>query len=241
MNSTRNTLKKFIYSYTTGLTNLVFPENCISCDTELAQREVYICSFCQGTLKKTYFESFKEPSSLDKLFWGRVLLTHTFALFYFNSNSPAQRILHNLKYQHKAKLGVYYGEKIGQAIHSAHAFKEIEALIPIPLHHKKAFVRGYNQSELIAKGISNELEIPVLKNAVTKLHHTDSQTKKSKMERWENVNRIFKGENLKKYNHIALVDDVITTGSTLESLALEIQKENPHLKISIIALAFAKS
>lgn len=220
---------------------MIFPESCISCETELAQTEEYICSFCQEILKRTYFESFKEPSSLDKLFWGRVLLKHTFALFYFRSNSPARTILHSLKYQHKANLGVYYGRRMGQTIKKAGAFIDIEALIPVPLHHKKAFIRGYNQSELIAKGLSLELGIPVLKNAVKKLHHTDSQTKKSKMERWENVDRIFKGENLKKYNHVALVDDVITTGSTLESLALEIQKENPNLKISIIALAFAKS
>ena len=223
------------------MTNLVFPENCISCETELAQSEAYICNFCQGALKKTYFESFKEPSSLDKLFWGRILLNHTFALFYFKSNTPAQTILHNLKYKHKAKLGVFFGEKIGQAIHSADAFKDIEALIPVPLHHKKAFNRGYNQSEMLAIGISSVLNIPVLKNAVKKTQHTESQTKKNKFERWENVNRIFKGKNLKDYNHIALVDDVVTTGSTLESLASEIQQENPNLKISIIALAFAKS
>jgi competence protein ComFC len=241
LDSAQNTIKKFFDPYIQGLTNLVFPENCIACETELAQLEEYICNFCQDTLKKTYFESFKEPSMLDKLFWGRILLEHTFALFYFKSNTPAQTILHNLKYKHKAKLGVYCGGKIGQAIQSAKAFNGIDALIPVPLHHKKAFNRGYNQSEMLAIGISSVLKIPVLKNAVKKTQHTESQTKKNKFERWDNVNQIFKGKKLKDYNHIAIVDDVVTTGSTLESLASQIQQENPHLKISIIALAFAKS
>jgi len=120
-------------------------------------------------------------------------------------------------------------------------FTNLDALIPVPIHHKKAFIRGYNQSELLARGISSEIGIPVLKNLTVKRKNTSSQTRKSNQERWENVVSVFQSQDLSYFKHIALVDDVITTGSTIESLANELLNSNPHLKISVISLAFAKS
>jgi ComF family protein len=241
VNSIAVSIKKFILHPFYDVSVLIFPEGCVCCKIELAPNEKHLCGLCEIELKRTYFEEYGESTPLEKLFWGRVKLEKTFALYYFNSATAVREVLHQLKYQYKGNLGIDMGKKIGIVLNESNFFSDLDGLISVPIHHKKAFIRGYNQSELIAKGISIELGIPVLKNAVKKLQHTDSQTKKSKIERWENVNGIFKGENLKKFNHIAIVDDVITTGSTLESLAVEIQKENPHLKISIIALAFAKS
>lgn len=219
---------------------MIFPANCISCDTELANTEKHICLFCKTKLKNTYYETYTDPSALDKIFWGREVISKTFALFYFESNTPARKILHELKYKHKPNLGVYFGEEIGKKLADLTAYKTIDALIPVPLHHKKAFDRGYNQSEMLAKGIGMILNLPVLNNVTKKTVHTSSQTKKTKIQRWDNVSNNFKSKELSKYKHVAIIDDVITTGSTTESLAQSLKKENPTLEISIIALAFAK-
>lgn len=220
---------------------LIFPEACLFCKTELTTEEKHVCGICELELKRTYFEWFKDRSALDKLFWGRVKLDKTFALYYFNSETAIREILHQLKYQHKEKLGIDFGKKIGSVLKESELFFDLDALIPVPIHHKKKFIRGYNQSELLASGISSELLIPVLKNQATKRKHTSSQTKKSNQERWENVASVFQSQNLSEYKHVALVDDVITTGSTIESLANELLKSNNHLKISVISLAFAQS
>ena len=234
-------IKKIIFRPLKDVSALIFPEACLFCKTELTSSENHICGLCELELKRTYFEKFKDSSALDKLFWGRVKLEKTFALFYFNSTTAIREILHELKYQHKESLGVDMGERIGKVLKNTAFFSNLDALIPVPIHHKKAFIRGYNQSELLALGIGSEIKVPVLKNLTTKRKNTASQTRKSNQERWENVASVFRSQDLSSFNHIALVDDVITTGATIESLVNELLISNPHLKISVISLAFAKS
>jgi ComF family protein len=225
-----------------GLVNLLFPEACVACQTELSVNEKYLCYTCWESIHLTYFEGFKEPSSLDKLFWGRVNLEATYAMFYFQKGKATQKLLHALKYQFKGNIGVYLGSYAATKLVGHPIFKEVQALIPVPLHPKKAFIRGYNQSEKIAQGIADVWKIPVIKQDVLKTKHTESQTRKDQFQRWDNVTSIFKVKgDLTKYQHIAIVDDVITTGSTLESMAKELKAANPSLQISIISLALAKS
>lgn len=234
--------KKQVRLVTDGFINLLFPEVCVGCETELSVRENYLCYSCWESIHLTYFEGFKEPSSLDKLFWGRVELNATYALFYFEREKASQKLLHALKYQFKGNLGVYLGKITASKLVNHTVFKEVQALIPVPLHPKKAFIRGYNQSEKIAQGIASIWKIPVIQQEVLKTKHTESQTKKDQFQRWDNVTSIFKVKgNLSNYQHIAIVDDVITTGATLESMAQELKEANPSLQISIISLALAKS
>jgi len=234
--------KKQIQLVADGLVNLLFPELCVACETELSVKEKYICYGCWETIHFTYFEGFKEPSSLDKLFWGRVLLEGTYAMFYFQREKASQKLLHALKYQFKGNLGVHLGSVAAQRLQNHAIFKDVQALIPVPLHPKKAFIRGYNQSEKIAQGIASVWNIPIINQEILKTKHTESQTKKDQFQRWENVTSIFsvKGD-LSHYQHIAIVDDVITTGATLESMAKELKAANPRMRISIISLALAKS
>jgi ComF family protein len=234
-------IKKLIFRPLKDVGALIFPEACLFCKTELTSSENHICGLCELELKRTYFEEYKESSPLDKLFWGRVKLEKTFALYYFNSATAIREILHELKYQHKESLGVDMGERIGKVLKETVFFSNLDALIPVPIHHKKAFIRGYNQSELLARGIGSEIGIPVLINLTAKGKNTSSQTRKSNQERWENVASVFRSKDLSSFSHVALVDDVITTGSTIESLANELLHSNPHLKISVISLAFAKT
>jgi len=241
-----NTDKEFKFLETVNnlkedLFNLVFPESCVHCDLALQKGMQDLCPFCYSQLKWTYFEGYQEPSELDKLFWGRVPIQNTFSLFYFERDKPSQTILHNIKYNHKRKLANSMGREIGNKLLDKPNWLKVEALLPVPLHPKKAFIRGYNQSEEIAKGIAEVLKIPIIKNGVGKKKHTGSQTKKDRFDRWDNVSSNFNSSDASiDYMNIAVVDDVITTGSTLEAMINALLKNQPELQVNIISLALAK-
>lgn len=220
--------------------NLIFPNECYSCEKELSRFEKHLCSFCENDLPLTNFHLFDGETPTDKLFWGRVNITKTYSHLFFEKNKTSQTILFNLKYKNKPELGVYFGEKMGENIKTVKEFENVDAVIPVPLHHKKEFIRGYNQSEMLAFGISNYLIKPMDSKTVQRTKHSTSQTKKSRFQRWDNVNEIFKvKEKINDYKHILLVDDVITTGSTIESIIHAIRKKNPDILISVVTLAVA--
>ncbi len=221
--------------------HLVFPEQCLVCSTELTVSEKSICSLCENDLALTQFEHFTEASPMDQLFWGRVSVSKTYAHFYFEKTKASQTLLFRLKYKHKQQLGVHLGQRVGALLHKTTGWKEMDALLPVPLHPRKAFIRGYNQSEAIAKGISETLGVPMQTRWLKRNSFTETQTKKSRFERWENVQSRFRvHKNLETCKHVILVDDVITTGSTLEAIIREIREVHPDLKISIITLAMAR-
>ncbi|MFN6084951.1 MAG: ComF family protein, partial [Fluviicola sp.] len=135
--------------------------------------------------------------------------------------------------------GLYFGKKMGEFLKSNEI--QIDALIPVPLHHRKQFKRGFNQAECIAKGIQQATDVKLDLKSIKRAVFTDSQTKKSLVSRWENMkNKFVISDSIKQYNHIALVDDVITTGSTLEAIIVEIRKVHPEIKISILSLAVTR-
>jgi competence protein ComFC len=220
--------------------HLIYPETCIICQNELLFQKKYICFFCQNELQYTYFERFIEPSPLDQLFWGRAKISSTYAYVYFEKGKNVQPILHALKYKNKPEIGETLGVLIGEKIKDLPSFQNIDALIPVPIHPKKKFTRGYNQSEKIADGISSILKIPVIPDFIESLKQTSSQTNKNRFMRWDNVATKFSVKNKIKLNHIAIVDDVITTGATLEAIIKVILENNPEIRISIMSLAITK-
>jgi ComF family protein len=178
---------------------------------------------------------------LDKLFWGRVSLVGTFALLHFYKNSSTQKILHALKYANKPETGIILGKEIGHKIKDLEFKSDADVLIPVPLHPKKQFARGYNQSEQLAKGISEITGIPTDNRFIGKLQHTSSQTRRGRFSRWDNVSGNFGLNKIKSsYKHILIIDDVITTGATLEAMIQSIRTVYPELRISIISLALTK-
>ena len=219
--------------------SLIYPKICLGCNNPLLKHEECICTICQFHIPKT--NHFKEKKNdLQKLFWGKVQLNHAAALYEFVKDSPLQKMIHALKYEENQEVGIYLGKQIAYEIEDSTLLKGIDYIIPVPLHPKKEKLRGYNQSMSIAKGIQEilktEIEITTLQRTVD----TESQTKKNKYSRWENVGNVFEIRDLEKlkHKHILLIDDVVTTGSTLESCVTTLQQIE-GIKVSIVTIAIA--
>jgi ComF family protein len=240
--STYRIWQKKLVEWKEDLLHLIYPNTCLICSCETTDKQIQVCHLCETSLHYTHFETFLGDTNLDKLFWGRKQLTATFALLYFEKENSTQTLLHAIKYGNNKRLAFEFGKRLGKKLTSLEKFNSLEALIPIPLHPKKLFLRGYNQSLLIANGISEHTNIPVIEKGIHRIKHSDSQTKKGRFKRWENVQQTFSIQTkvLRDYQHIAIVDDVVTTGATIESFIQELQTTLPNLKISVLTLALAK-
>jgi len=230
---------KIIKHILNGLLSLVFPQFCSGCGETLANNEEIICVSCRYHLPKTNYYLIKE-NKVSEIFWGRVFIEHAASLYFFRKDNIVQHLIHQLKYRGKQEVGVFLGQQIGYALNESPFYKDIDAIVPLPLHPRKQNKRGYNQSACIANGISEITKIPVNTTTVFKIKETQSQTKKNRIERMDNVQSIFEIRNTDVMNnkHVLLVDDVLTTGATLESCAMTLL-QIPGLKISIATVAFA--
>lgn len=220
--------------------SLIYPRSCICCDNLLLKSEEFICNQCFINLPQSKFESDNE-SELDKLFYGRVPVQKAGAFLIFEKSGKVQKILHSIKYNGNKRLAFRVGQWYGEKLKEYNVFVMADCIVPVPLHPKKQKQRGFNQSEEFAKGLSDSLHIPVVNDNLIRAEFTSTQTKKSKAERWENVKDKFElmyPERLENKT-ILLVDDVITTGATLDACyqALNSAKE---IKLSVISLAYAK-
>jgi len=177
---------------------------------------------------------------VEKLFWGRIPLRSAMAHYYFTKASLIQHLLHALKYKGKRELGICLGRRMGTALAASNRFTPVEALIPLPLSARRQQQRSYNQAALICEGISSVLNIPVWNDVVARRSFSESQTKKSRVERWQNMEDRFVLLNKEKINncHILLVDDVVTTGATLEACGAELLKGG-GVSVSVATLCFS--
>jgi len=218
------------------LLNLFYPNLCAGCQQPLSTGHSVVCVACRMQLPYTKFDSL-ENNPVMKTFWGRIPLNSATALFYYQKHTIVQKLLHALKYKNRPDVGEMFGGEMAQLL-AKHQFDQpIDAIVPVPMHRSKLKTRGYNQSEILAIEIAKHMNKPVDTTMLKKETITNSQTKKGRFERWRNSDENFIA-NKTTYAHILLVDDVITTGATLESCAGVLLKENPQLKISIIAMAY---
>lgn len=180
------------------------------------QGEETICLSCRYLLPKTGYEN-DIHNPLAKSFWGQIDFHAVTAEFFFSKTGKVQHLLHQLKYQGNRDAGFFLGQQIGESIKNAELFQGIDCLVPIPLHPKKEFLRGYNQSFVIAQGVEDITKIPIAKEGLVRSVFTSTQTKKTRDERWANVKDIFvvKDDKIFENKHILLIDDVLTTGATL--------------------------
>lgn len=223
------------------LLHLVYPNQCLVCENELSPSEKHICVFCNENIAPTNFHLINEATSMDKLFWGRIEVQKTYAHFFFEKSKASQNILFSIKYKDNPFLATYFGKELGKNLLQIKELEGVDVVFPVPLHPKKKFIRGYNQSEALAKGICETFNRKLDVKSVVRTKHTETQTKKTRFQRWDNVNEIFKIDaSISTYKHAIIVDDVITTGSTIEAMANAILKTHPTILISVVTLAIAK-
>lgn len=221
------------------LVNLFYPRICLACGNSLYAREEVICTYCRFRLPKTNFHLLRD-NPVQKAFWGRADTESATSFLYFSKGGMVQQLLHHLKYRNRKDVGIYLGRLFAIELQQSVLFENIDTIIPVPLHPKKQKKRGYNQSEQIALGMNQILKVDLLPDALVRTRFTETQTKKSRYERWLNVGEMFAVKN--KYalrnKNILLIDDVITTGATLEACVHGLQREN-QLKVYIGSIAYA--
>jgi len=230
----RNPIHYFLHAFL----DLFFPKLCMACSRHLSENEEMICLHCEFHLPQTHYLNFGE-NPIEKLFWGRVQLKAAGSLYHYEKGQVVQKLMQHLKYKGKKEVGRWMGEQLGKALIDNQRFKHVELVLAIPLHPKKEFKRGFNQSDLIVKGILNHVSWKEEKVIHRKIN-TATQTKKSKFERWQNVSSSFNIKEAKKIQnkHILLVDDVLTTGATLEAAALLLLQHGAK-SISVVTVAAA--
>jgi ComF family protein len=218
---------------------LFYPRLCITCDRKLMTQENFICLHCLYDLPRTHFHSDPE-NKIAQLFWGRARVDSATSWLFFRKGSRYQKLVHYLKYRGLKEIGEEMGKLFGDEL-TGTPFQESDVVIPVPLHPRKLKQRGYNQSEWIAKGIASTLNKPLMVNNLTRVVFTNTQTRKNRFERWQNVEGIFSvclpSEIYQK--NILIVDDVVTTGSTLEAAATAILQAGAA-KVRIATLACAE-
>jgi len=222
-----------------NLINLFYPNLCAACKVSLNESEHTICFTCLSELPKTKFYCDNE-NPVAKLFWGRVNLEAAISSFVFVKKGKVQKLMHELKYNNNENVGELLGVELGKDFIKIENIDKVDFVIPTPLHPKKLKIRGYNQSEAIARGIAKVLKCDLGLTYLERIEHSDTQTLKSKYERWENVGSIFKVNepvNLRN-KHILIVDDVVTTGATIEACC-KVLENIEGVKISVGTLAFA--
>jgi ComF family protein len=230
-------INKFIRQEFDFLTELFYPRICMSCGRLLIKEEDILCTYCIMNLPKTNYHLWKR-NPVMQLFDGRINLNAATAMYFYKKGGNVQQLLHNFKYRGYSDIGVKTGKDFGSELMLSAEFKTADYIIPVPLHFKKLRIRGFNQSERFAFGLSQSMSASLENDNLIRKVHTSTQTKKSRWERWQNVNSIFELKNPEKLkdSHVLLVDDVITTGSTIEG-CVTILSRVEGIKISVAAMA----
>ncbi|SDX98692.1 comF family protein [Lutibacter oricola] len=220
--------------------NLFYPDICLSCNEQLTDNENTVCLTCRHDLPTTNF-TFEASNIVEKIFYGRIPLVQATALFYFLKEGKIQQLIHNLKYKGQQQVGTFTGNWLAHEMIESNRFKNIDVIIPVPLHKKKQNKRGYNQVTTFGKSLAANLDINYLEDFLIRVTNSKTQTKKSRFDRWKNVEQIFKIKNTEtlENKHILLIDDIITTGATLEACYLALNKSK-NIKISIASIAYTK-
>lgn len=218
---------------------LLFPSLCVTCGERLLSQEKHVCFDCWNDLPVTNFHNESE-NKVAQLFWGRVQLENATSFFSYKKGSRYQHLIHYIKYKGLKELGYITGQRFGAVLKESETFSSVDIVIPVPLHPKKEKSRGYNQCDWIARGIGGSLQKEVSSDNLYRKIFTSTQTRKGRFERWQNVEGIFglhRPEELAG-KHVLLVDDVVTTGSTLEACTFQLLQLS-DTKVSIATLAFA--
>lgn len=231
-------MKTLVRPWVESLLHLIYPHCCAACGSDVLNTHQHLCLRCQAELPFTGFEHLPD-NPVEKIFWGRLPLRAACSILYFSRQSPVQHLLHQLKYRGHRALGLALGREMGLALAETRRFQPIDVLVPLPLHPKREHERGYNQARLLCEGMSTCLGKPVVTELVNRKKATATQTRKNREERWRNTAGLFAAgpPNSIAGKHLLLVDDVVTTGATLEACGEELLKAGPA-SLSIATLAY---
>ena len=199
---------------------LIFPRVCLGCQEPLARGEDHLCTGCRAQLPYTDYHLLPAADNpLARRFWGKLPVRHALSYLRFLRRGRVQHLLHQLKYQGQRDVGLALGGWYGHDLRQA-GFT-FDLIVPVPLHPRKLAKRGFNQSDPFAEGLAAALSTPWLPNALHRTTHTDSQTRKNRVQRWQNVAEVFEVADVAAIQgkHVLVVDDVLTTGATLEACA----------------------
>ena len=229
----------FLKQLITDTLHLFYPHICSGCDSDLLVEKTLLCLKCINELPHTHFASLPD-NPVEKYFWGRLNLEAAHSEFYFSKESLVQQLVHQLKYRANTPIGFYLGQFLGNSLLQSKRFDTVDTLVPLPLYPDKEKKRGYNQATIICNGMASVMHLPLMTGNIRRQRFTETQTRKNRTERWENVEGSFSVNDpvALKGRHILLVDDVVTTGATMEACG-RVMKTAGCARLSIATLAVA--
>lgn len=218
--------------------SLLFPEYCLSCSNTLVKGEKYLCTKCQFRLPLINKDEYEEL--INPRFYGKIRIDQVYGYLKFVKGGIAQKIVYGLKYDGNKEWGTYFGSMMGESIHETPGDIKYDLVIPVPLHRRRLRSRGYNQSDILAEAIAGKIDVPLSIDAVSRKIYTETSTRKNRKERIQSPEEVFAVElpDLVCGKNILIVDDVITTGSTIDALGTELKKAGAG-KIGVAGLAIA--
>lgn len=223
-------LKDFFYIF--------YPKICANCKEQLLQNEKTICTFCRHDLPLTNFQSYTK-NKVSSIFLGRITIEKAYSLLFFRKKSSTKNLIHELKYKGNEEVGVFFGNWLGEMLSKNKEFANVDFIIPVPIHLKRKKIRGYNQVTKFGKCLSTHLHIKFIEDILVRKSSTKTQTLKARFERFNDAETKFSLTDTAffKNKHVLIIDDVITTGATLEACSIALLKTS-GIKISILTMAY---
>ncbi|NKI26455.1 ComF family protein [Arenibacter sp. 6A1] len=227
----------YISNIINDINSILFPRQCFGCNALLIRGEEHICTICRNQLPLTEY-NYEIENPVDRIFYGRVAIEKASSFLFFTENGIVKNLIHYLKYKNQVQIGQFLGDWYGHILKENNSLAHIDYVIAVPLHKNKLKKRGYNQVALFAQKIAEHIDAQYIDHILIKTTNTRTQTKKTRIHRWQQKQSLYilSDPNFLSNKNVLLVDDVITTGATMEVCAKTLG-ETPGIKLYLGAMA----